>query len=143
VTYQAECPSHMCEMVRLMRRPACCIDTLTRVCLRNSLDNRTYIHASQAAIYPRVCTHNDSTSGLVWRTVLRPHASASSVLPSPLPTHMSLHHLPPSHMPHIPSLSLDVQRLSSVLSQASGMGHQAGLVLSSRTPHRMYLSLTR
>jgi hypothetical protein len=35
---------------------------------------------------------------------------------------------------------LDVQRLSSVVSQASGMGHQAGLVLSSRTPHRMYLS---
>jgi hypothetical protein len=35
---------------------------------------------------------------------------------------------------------LDVQRLSSVLSQAPGMGHQAGLVLSSRTPLRMYLS---
>jgi hypothetical protein len=65
---------------------------------------------------------------------------ASSVLPSPLPTRMSLHHLTPSHIPHISPLLLDIQRLSSVVSQASGMGHQAGLVLSSRTPHRMYIS---
>jgi hypothetical protein len=45
------------------------------------------------------------------------HTSASPVLPSPLPTRMSLHHLTPSHpSPFIPLL-LDVQRLSSVLSR--------------------------
>jgi hypothetical protein len=116
-------------MVRLMRRPACWI-LVPRVRLMKSLDNA----------YVYTCTHIDSTSGLVRRTVLRPHTSASSMLPSPLPTRMSLHHLTPPHMPHIPSLSLDVERLSSGLLQASRMGHQAGLVLSSRTPIRMYLS---
>jgi hypothetical protein len=63
-----------------------------------------------------------------------------AVLPSPLPTRMSLHHLTPSHIPHIPPLLLDVPRLSSVRSPASGMGHQAGLVLSSRTDQRMCIS---
>jgi hypothetical protein len=74
-----------------------------------------YMYPSQAAI--PTCAYIDSTSGLVWRTVLRPHTSASSVLPSPLPTRMSLHHLTPSHIPHMPSLLLDVQRLSRVLSR--------------------------
>jgi hypothetical protein len=39
-------------------------------------------------LYTHVCTHIDSASGLAWRTVLRPHTSASSV-----------HHLTPSHAP--------------------------------------------
>jgi hypothetical protein len=101
---------------------------------------RTCMHPSLKQPYPNK-THIDSTSGLVWRTGLRPHTSASSVLPSPLPTRMSLHHLTPSCIPHIPCLLLDVQRLSSVLSQASGMGASGRpCVLSSRTPPRMYLS---
>jgi hypothetical protein len=85
-------------------------------------------------------THIDSTSGLVWRTVLSPDTSAASALPSPLPTRMSLHHLTPSDISHLPSLLLDAQRLSSGVSQASGMGHQAGLVLSSPTLFDLHFS---
>jgi hypothetical protein len=92
----------------------------------------------EAAI-PR-CTHIDSASGLVWRTVLRPHTSVSSVLPSQPP-----HACPctTSHPPpHAPTsyLSCLMYSASAVSSQASGMGHQAGLVLFSRTPPNVYLS---
>jgi hypothetical protein len=135
VTYQPDSPSRMCdgwldEAARMV------IDRVGFKC-HISLRPRMRICMPLQQPYPRVDTHIDATAGLVWRTVLRPHTSASSVLPSPLLTRMSMHHLTPSHIPHIPSLLLDVQRLRSGLSQASGMGHQAGLVLSSRTPIRM------
>jgi hypothetical protein len=125
-------------MARVMRRPAWWLDRLSLLWLEMSAPMRTYMHAPQAAI--PTCTHIDSTSGLVWHIVLRPHTSASSVLPSPLPTRMSLHHLTPSHPFYIPSLWLDVPRLSSIIVQESGMGHQAGLVLSSCTPLRLCIS---
>jgi hypothetical protein len=80
--------------------------------------------------YPRVYTHRRHFGPRVAHCPEATQTSASSVLPSPLPTRMSLHHLTPSHIPHMSSLLLDVQRLSSGVSQASGMGHQAGLVLS-------------
>jgi hypothetical protein len=112
-----------------MRRPASWIPRMSLLELVR-LRDKAHVYTCLSSSHTHVCTHIDSTSGLVSRTVLSPHTSASSVLPSPLPTRMSLHHLTPSHISHIQSLLLDVQRLSSVLSQASGMGHQAGLVCS-------------
>jgi hypothetical protein len=67
------------------------------------------MHASQASV-PTCIQIIDSTSGLVWRTGLRPHTSASSVLPSPLATRMSLRHL---------TLSSPTYRLSCVMYSAS------------------------
>jgi hypothetical protein len=94
--------------------------------------DHAYVYACLSSRAIPTCTHIGSTSGLVWRTVLRPHTS----LHRPCSRPPSPHACPctTSH-PHIPSLLLDVQRLSSVVSQASGMGHPAGLVVSSRTPH--------
>jgi hypothetical protein len=130
VTYQPDSPSRMCdgsldEAARMLRSASCLLYPFGLLGT-----TRTYIHASQAAI--PTCAHINATSGLVLPTGLRPHTSASSMLLSPLPTRMSLHHLTPSHIPHLPSLLLDVQRLSSVVSQASGSRQQAGLVFSSR-----------
>jgi hypothetical protein len=73
---------------------------------------------------------------LVWRTVLRPHTSASSLLPSPLPTRMSLHHSHP-HMPQIPHLCYlmySASAVSSLKRQAWGI-RQA---LCALFPHPTY-----
>jgi hypothetical protein len=90
----------------------------------------TYVYTSLSSSRIHVCTHIDSTPGLVWRTVLRPHMPASP----PPHTHVPA---PPHTLtsPTSPPLLLDVQRLSSGLSHASGMGHQAGLVCSLPAPH--------
>jgi hypothetical protein len=114
VTYQADCPSRMCD--GSLDEGARMVDN-SSMYLRNQGRYRDppYVYACLLSSHTHADTHIDSTSGLMWRTVLRPHTSASSVLPYPLPTRMSLHHLTPSHIPHIPSLLLDVQRLSSVL----------------------------
>jgi hypothetical protein len=53
---------------------------------------------------------------------------------------MSLHHLTPPHIPHVPSLLLDVQRLSSVLSSVRHGASGRPCVLSSRIPLRMCIS---
>jgi hypothetical protein len=99
VTYQADSPSRMCdgsldEAARMVERSGASI--VIRGFLKNA---RTYKHASQAAVPTHV--HIDATSGLVWRTVLRPHTSAPSVRPSPSPHACpctTSHHLTfPSH----------------------------------------------
>jgi hypothetical protein len=99
VAYQRDSPSRMCdgshdEGVRMVYRSLGCyvIWALYRSWIR--------LNTPLKQPYPGICIHIEATSGLVWRTVLRPHTSASSLLPSPLPTRMSLHHLKPSHPPH-------------------------------------------
>jgi hypothetical protein len=127
VMYQQDSPSRMCVMVPLMRQPAWWIDHGCR---------SSGIEGCLSSSHAHMCTHIDSTSGLVWRTGLRPHTSASSVLPSPLPTRMSLHHLTPSHIPHIPSLLLDVPRLSSVVSSVRhGASGRPGALFPHSTPN--------
>jgi hypothetical protein len=89
--------------------------------------------------YPHMYTHQLHFGP---RVAHCPEATHVCIVRAPVPpphTHVPAppHTLTPSH---IPSLLLGVPRLSSGLPQASGMGHQAGLVLSSRTPIHMYLS---
>jgi hypothetical protein len=105
-----------------------------------SSTDHAYIFTRLSSIYTHTCIHRLDTESLLWRTVLRPHTSASSVLPSPLPTPTSLHHLTPSHSPHIPYLLLDVQRLSSVLSSVRHGASSRPCALSSRTPPHVYTS---
>jgi hypothetical protein len=102
--HQADSPSRMCdgsldEAARMLDRSRVCV----RGCKLSS--QQTYIYTCLSSTHTHVYIHIDSTSGLVWRSVLSPHTSASSVLPSPLPTRMSLHHLAPSHAPHPISLA--------------------------------------
>jgi hypothetical protein len=90
------------------------------------------VYACLSSGHTHVCTHIDSTSGLVWRTVLRPHTSASSVLPSPLPTRMFLHHVTPSHIP--PCLMYSASTASSLKRQAWGIRQALCALFSHPTP---------
>jgi hypothetical protein len=100
VTYPPDSPSRMCDAS--LDEASLIVDTIGM---------RTYAHASQAA-YPRVHTPRRRFGPRVAHCPEAPHTSASSMLPSPLPTRMSLHHLTPWHMSHFAYLLLDVQRLS-------------------------------
>jgi hypothetical protein len=141
VTYQADSPSRMCdgkldEAARMLDR-AC-------VCLWDCRGH-AYVYTCLSSIHTHVCVHTSTPlPGLVWRTVLRPHTSASSVLPSPLPTRIPLHHLTASHIPHIPSLSCCMYSASAVSSlkrQAWGIRH-ALCSLPAPYTECIYLSLT-
>jgi hypothetical protein len=104
--------------------------------------NHAYVYACVSSSHSHVCAHIDSTSGLVWRTVLGPHTRLHRPCSRPPSPHACPCTTSHPHIPHIPSLLLDVQRLSSVLSRASGMGHQAGLVCSLPVPHTECVSLS-
>jgi hypothetical protein len=137
VTYQPDSPSRMCVMLRLIRQPAGWICFLS-ICRWIIFLDPACVYTSLSSSHMHVYTHIDSTSGLVWRTVLRPHTSASSVLPSPLPTHVpALPHTLTS--PTSPLICL-MYSASAVSSQASVRHGASGrpCVLSSRTPYRMY-----
>jgi hypothetical protein len=90
--------------------------------------------------YPRVYTHRLHFGP---RVAYCPEATHVCIVRAHVPLPRTHAPAPPhtlSHPLHPISLLLDVQRLSSVVSQASGMGHQAGLVRSLPAPHGMYLS---
>jgi hypothetical protein len=65
-----------------------------------------YVYPCLSSSHTHMCTRIDSPSGLVWRTVLRPHTSASSVLPPPLPPHPHVPAPPPTLTCLTPHLSL-------------------------------------
>jgi hypothetical protein len=134
VTYQPTAPP-VCVMVGLMRRPTWWIN---RVCLvgMQPLTDYAYVHACLKHLYPHVYTHRLHFGPRVahWPEPTRLHRPCCRP-PSPHACPCTTSHPHISHIPDIPSLLLDVERLSSVLSQASGMGHQAGLALSSPAPH--------
>jgi hypothetical protein len=96
VAYQADSPSRMCD--GSLDEAARMVDSSCVSRFGFSLEH-AYLYTCRPSSHAHMLTHNDATSGLVWRTVLRPHTSASSVLPSPLPTRMSLHHLTSSLIP--------------------------------------------
>jgi hypothetical protein len=129
VTYQADSPSRMCDGS---------LDEAARMVDR-SFQYLAYAYPclTQAAI--PTSKHIDSPSGLVWRTVLRPHTSASSVLPSPLRTRMSLHHLTPSHISPLSCLMYSASAVSSLKRQAWGI-RQALCSLPATHPECISLS---
>jgi hypothetical protein len=133
VTYQPDSPSPMCdgsldEAARMVDR-AGIFEGLgfsrSLVQPYMPLKQPYHVYTHQPHFGPRVAHCPEATQVCIVRAPVHP------------PTPMSLHHLTPSY---IPSLLLDVQRFSSVLSQASGMGHLVGRVLSSRTPHSIVCS---
>jgi hypothetical protein len=141
VTYQPYSPSRMCNMARLMRRfvyyilgrsyvSSFWIFSRRRVCICMPLKHP----------YPRVDTHRLAFGP---RVAHCPEATHVCIVRAPVPPPHT--HVPAPHhtlISHIPPLLLDVQRLSSAVSQASGMGHQAGLVCSLPAP-QPNASLTR
>jgi hypothetical protein len=61
VTYQPDSPSRMCDIVRLMRRPASGIHPVSRWALIISTGH-TYVYACLSSSLTHVCTHIDATS---------------------------------------------------------------------------------
>jgi hypothetical protein len=105
-TYQPDSPSRMCdgsldEAARMFDRAwwlSVGRDKFMRI--------HTYVYMSLKQPYPRVYTHHRLHFGpRVAHCPQATHTSASSELPSPFPTRMSLHHLTPSHSPHPISLA--------------------------------------
>jgi hypothetical protein len=142
VTDQPDSPSRICygsldEAARMVDRPL-----YHFVGLQAFKPAHVRIYMPLKHPYPHLYTHRRHFGP---RVAHCPEATHVCIVRAPVPPpHMHVP-APPhtlTHPSHPLSLLLDVQRLSSVLSQASGMGHQAGLVLSSRTPTEC-ISLTR
>jgi hypothetical protein len=129
VTYHADSPSRI--FAGSLDEAARMVET-SEVCSRIGLLKMRRIFLKQP--YPHVYTHRLRFGP---RVAHCPEATHVCIVRAPVPPpHMHVPAPPDTltHPSHLPSLLLDVQRLRSVVSQASGMGHQAGLVRSLPAP---------
>jgi hypothetical protein len=136
VLYQADSPSSICDGS---------LDAAARMVGRLSIywrlirfsRPRVHIHMPLKQTYPRVYAHRLDFGPRVAHCPEATHKSASSVLPSPLPTRMSLHHFTPSHP--LSRLMYRASAVSSLKRQAWGI-RQALCALFPHPTKCMYLS---